>query len=51
LPWEPTYNHGIDANELSEKVRFARTIYHRLTLTGQVTPSVKLKAGEEVSVL
>lgn len=37
---------GIDANELSEKVR---SLDHRVTLTGQVTPSVKLKAGEEVS--
>ena len=37
---------GIDANELSEKVR---SLDHRVTLTGHVTPSVKLKAGEEVS--
>ena len=37
---------GIDANELSEKVR---SLDHRVTLTGYVTPSVKLKAGEEVS--
>ena len=37
---------SIDANELSEKVR---SLDHRVTLTGHVTPSVKLKAGEEVS--